>query len=126
MLKSKKGFTVIELIMSFAFSSVLAITLFSVIVTYRSKQVDSTIESELLAFKSHLIMDVQEDISIKGLKKIDYCEKYDQNNNIVANAIEPRCVKMYFNDNTMKYFQIKSQLKIDKIKNNDGTEKDYD
>ena len=114
MLKNNKGFTVIELIMSFVFSSILAISLFSVIVTYKGKQVDSTIEAELLAFKSHIVMDVQEDIQLKGLKEIDTCKKVDPNTGLeIPNVIEPRCVNITFNDNSKKVLRIKSDSKVE-------------
>ena len=106
MLKNNKGFTVIELIMSFLFSSILAISLFSVIVSYRDKQTDTSIETDILAFKSHLIMDIQEDIQLKGLKSMDNCPGTGES------PITPRCVIIDFNDNTTKRFFIGTDLKI--------------
>ena len=58
MLKNKKGFTVIELITSFVFASILSITLFAVVIDYRAKEIDTSIQADLLAFKSKLIIDV--------------------------------------------------------------------
>ena len=120
MLKNNKGFTVIELIMSFIFTSILAISLFSMIVLYRTKQTDSTIESDLIAFKSKLIIDIQNDIQLKGLKSISYCE--NTNNQGGGETIVPRCVVLSFNDNTVKTFEIKLDHKVDTIVNNNGTE----
>ena len=115
MLKNNKGFTVIELIMSFLFASILSLTLFSVIVAYRGKQQDSSIETRLLAFKSQIIIDVQEDIQLKGLKQINYCP------GSVAGSIISRCVTLTFNDNTTKTFEIDYDNKVDTISNTDGT-----
>ncbi len=112
MLKSNKGFTVIELIMSFVFSSILAISLFSIIVTYKNKQVDSSIEQELLAFKAHLVMDVQDDVQLKGVKEIETCKQID---NEGRETIEPRCIYITFNDNTKKVFRVDTEIKIDEI-----------
>ena len=120
MLKNEKGFTVIELIMSFLFASILALTLFSVIILYRNKQVDSTIEAQLLAFKSQLIIDVQNDIEVRGLKDINYCPGEQEN------AIIPRCVIMNFNDETSKTFYVKFQTKVDSLDNLDGTTTSFD
>ena len=120
MLKNNKGFTVIELITSFVFTSILALSLFSVIVLYRSKQTDSSIETELLAFKSQLLIEIQEDIQLKGLKAITYCEPNDDDAR-KGEKIHPRCVVMSFNDDTSKILEIGSDSKVDEITNNDGT-----
>lgn len=125
MLKNNKGFTVIELIMSFLFASILAITLFSVVVTYKDKQMDSTIEAELLSFKSHLVIDIQEDIQLKGLKKIELCPKRDNNGNVIPNAFISRCVIISYNDDTTKEFSISQDLKIDKITDKEGHESQF-
>ena len=119
MLKNNKGFTVIELIMSFLFASILAISLFSVIISYRGKQTDTSIETDILAFKSQLIMDIQEEIQLKGLKSIDYCPGTEEN------TILARCVIIRFNNNDVKTFQISFEDKVDKITNNDGTESQF-
>lgn len=119
MLRNNKGFTVIELIMSFLFASILALTLFSVIVTYRGKQQDTVIESRLLAFKSQIVIDVQEDIQLKGLKEINYCPGNE------AGSILSRCVILSYNDNTTKVFEVDFDNKVDVIKNNDGTQTQF-
>ena len=67
MIKNNKGFTVIELIASFVFVSILSISLFSIIMNYRDKEIDSSIEADLLAFKSKLTIDIEQDIHRKGL-----------------------------------------------------------
>ena len=120
MLKNNKGFTVIELITSFVFTSILALSLFSVIIMYKAKQTDSSIESQLLAFKSQLLIEIQEDIQLKGLKAISYCEPNDEDAR-KGEKIHPRCVVMAFNDDTSKVFEIGSDSKVDEITNNDGT-----
>ena len=120
MLKNNKGFTVIELIMSFLFASILALSLFSIIILYRSRQTDASIESDLLAFKSTLLMDIQNDIQLRGLKQMDNCPPTQEDIND-GKRIHERCVSILFNDDVVKTFEIKGELKIDKIKNNDGT-----
>lgn len=123
MLKNNKGFTVIELIMSFLFSSILAVSLFSVIVSYRNKQVDSSVETDILAFKSQLIMDIQEDIQLKGLKYIDYCYYDDDNNPSTPVVLQPRCVNIHFNGNpeTVKMFYVAFDYGEDIVENPNGT-----
>lgn len=124
MLKNNKGFTVIELIMSFLFTSILAISLFSMIVLYRTKQTDSTIEAELNAFKANLLMDIQNDIQLKGLKEVSYCPPNEEERRN-GEKIHPRCVFISFNDDTYKIFEIGSEKKVDEIENNNGTTYQY-
>lgn len=127
LLKNNKGFTVIELIMSFLFASILALSLFSVVLLYREKQTDSTIESELLAFKSKLMIDVENDIQLKGIKDIENCPYYDDNGNVVSDRIDSRCVMLTFNDDSTKIFKIGSTTKQDVIESGDISESfDYE
>ena len=121
MLRNNKGFTVIELIMSFLFSSILAISLFSVIVTYRNKQMDSTVEADILSFKAHLIMDIQEDIQLKGLKSMENCPGSEDG------KIVPRCVILNFNGNpeVTKRLEVKFDHHVDVIQNDDRSEAQF-
>jgi len=136
LLKNNKGFTVIELIMSFLFASVLSLSLFSAVLVYREKQSDSSVESDLLAFKSQLIIDVENDIQLKGVKDIvvdpNECPVYDSdgnplkdgNNNPILNS---RCVLITFNDDTTKVFKIASDSKQDVIESGSSSESfDYE
>lgn len=126
-IKNNKGFTVIELIMSFLFASILSLSLFSAVLVYREKQTDSSIETDLLAFKSQLIIDVQNDIQLKGIKEITTCPKYDDRNNIIEGVITPRCVILKFNDDTEKVLKVEGEVKQDVIESADYTETfDYD
>lgn len=110
---NNKGFTVVELIMSFLFASILALSLFSVIISYRDKQMDTTIENKILDFKAKLIMDVQKDIQLRGLKEINYCSDG-------SSGIEARCLILTFNDDTTKRFSLKERTLADVIKDDEG------
>ena len=124
MLKNNKGFTVIELIMSFIFTSILALSLFSAIVLYKSKQVDARIEADLIAFKSQITIDVQQDIQVKGLKNIVNCPP-NQEEISRGEKIHPGCVVISFNDNTSKTFSLMRETREDTIENKDGTESKF-
>lgn len=115
---NNKGFTVIELIMSFVFTSILAVSLFSVVVSYRNKQTDLAIQADLLAFKSQLTIDVQKDIQLKGLYSIDYCMAENQ----VTHELErvARCIILNFNDSTSKEFKVKEEIVTDELTHPDG------
>ena len=114
----KNGFTVIELIMSFAFASILSITLFSVVINYRSKEIDTSIQTELLSFKSKLTIDIQQDIQRLVLHSMEYCT--DNSGNRIN-----RCVDLHFRDGTVKRFQVKEQVHIDTLYDDDGNPYDF-
>ncbi len=114
MLKNNKGFTVVELIMSFVFSSILAVSLFAVILNYRDKQVNTSIETRLLAFKSELIIDVKQDIQKYGLKSMEYCTD-------ASGKRQSRCVVITFMNGKTKSFIVKEEPRVDTLDNLDGT-----
>ncbi len=118
MLRKRNGFTVIELIMSFAFASILSITLFSVVINYRTKQVDTTIQTDLLAFKSKLIIDIEKDIQKRVLYSMEYCTDGE------GNRIN-RCVDLRFVDGTVKQFKVGEMTHVDTLYDNDGQAYDF-
>ena len=95
MLKNNKGFTVVELIASFVFVSILSLSLFAIVINYNNKQKDEEIKAELLAFKSKLTIDIEQDIQRFGLKRIDYCD---------SSSIDTHssCIELSFNNGTKK------------------------
>ena len=127
MLKNNKGFTVVELIASFVFTSILAITLFAAVMNYRDKQTDTVIETELIAFKSQLLIDIETDIQTKGLYSIEYadCNNADNSGTNPAVPIVYRCVDLHFNDGDTKMLLVARKSKVDKLLNEDGTETDF-
>ena len=118
---NNKGFTVIELIMSFVFTSILALSLFAVVLNYRNRQTDESIRADLLSFKSQLIIDVQKDIQMKGLHHIDYCEEENPVTHVMSRV--GRCIVLHFNDNpsTSKEFRIKEETSQDLLEHPDGS-----
>ena len=94
-LKMKNGFTVIELILSFAFVSAIAASLFAAVVNYRDKEEEATVEARLISFKNRMILEIQKDIETKLLNKVEYCR--DGYDNIIN-----RCVIFKFLDGSEK------------------------
>lgn len=109
MLKNNNGFTVIELLMSFLFVSILSISLFAVVINYRNKQLDVSIETELLSFKSKVVIDVQKDIQKKVLSRIDYCIDSE------TSGYVPRCAVLYFGDGSSKVFKVGTEVRQETI-----------
>lgn len=113
---NNKGFTVIELILSFAFVSVLSASLFAVVINYREKQQESSVETKLLSYKSKLIVDVQNDIQKKILDSIDYCTYTDSDGSVKR---KNRCVILTFKNGETKNFEIKEEKGFDTIGTNE-------
>lgn len=108
-----KGFTVVELIASFVFTSVLTMSLFSIVISFRDKEINTSIETELYAFKQRFTITVEQDIQRYGLKEINYCKDGLERS--------PGCIVLSFNNASNKILRINSEVRQDIITNYDGT-----
>ena len=116
MLKNNKGFTIIELIASFVFTSILAISLFAVVLNYRDKEMDTSISARLQAFKSNFVIDVKQDFQKKGLESIEYCSNPERPSERL-----PRCVNIKFSDGDTKKLSVKKTTRVERLLNYDGS-----
>lgn len=122
MLNNNKGFTVIELIMSFAFVALLSASLFAVVVNYKEKQQSVSIETELLSFKTKLTIDIQSDIQTKILEDISYCTTVnDKGVTVRVN----RCLNLKFKNGETKTLEVKTKSEMEPVLNADGTTTSY-
>ena len=95
---NNKGFTVIELVISFAFVSVLTVSLFSLVMNYRDKELDTSDKVKITNFKNQITTLVERDIETKILRKAAYCPS--------GGGYINRCVELTFRDGTSKKLQI--------------------
>ena len=95
---NKKGFTVIELIISFAFVSALTASLFTLVLNYRDKEQAAADIVQINNFKNIINTVIQRDIETKILKKAEYCTN--------AGVYVNRCINLIFRDGTSKQLQI--------------------
>lgn len=95
---NNKGFTIVELTLSFVFVFTLAFSMYQLLFNYRMKQNEESIKSQMLDYKNQVTLAIQNDINEKSLKKIDYC----MNGSSVVN----RCLVLYFNDGTSKQLAV--------------------
>lgn len=109
---NKKGFTIIELIVSFVFVSILSISLFSLIINYRNRALDNEVELSILSYISKVKIDIQKDIDNKLLNKMEYCMN--------GAEIMEQCIVLTFGDNTTKTFRIGYNFEVEKITNKAG------
>lgn len=113
---NEKGFTVIELVLSFAFVMFLAIAMFAVVNSYRSREQKEAINRELLTLKSTLTQDIYEDTLNRKVDKIEYC--LDEEGEIVE-----QCINIDFLDGTTKQLSVVNESVTT---NEDGTTFTYD
>ena len=108
-----RGFTVVELIASFVFSSALTMSLFAIVLNFRDKEINTSIETELYAFKQRFTITVEQDIQRYGLKSINYCKDGVERS--------PGCIILSFNNAPNKVLRVNEEIKQDIIENYDGS-----
>ncbi len=89
---NNKGFTVIELILSFIFVMILALSMFGLLTSYKNKSQIESIKADIVTYKNDITANIQKDINAKILRRAEYC-------NSGAHPVKS-CVMLYFNDNT--------------------------
>ena len=95
---NKKGFTVIELILSFAFVSILTISLFSLVMNYKDKELNAQDITELNSFRNNITMLIQKDLQVHLLKTINYCND--------GGGIVNKCISLEFQDGVTKQLRV--------------------
>lgn len=102
-----KGFTVIELILSFAFVSILSSTLFAAVINYKDKEAKVANTKELREFRDKIVIEIQNDIELKLLKNIEYCpSSYEEHEENGTKSVQRLCLTLNFLDNTSKNLKV--------------------
>ncbi len=96
-----KGFTVIELVLSFVFVMFLAVGMFGLVNNYRNREEQESIRSDLLVLNNTLTADIYKDINDRLVKNMSYC--VDEHNVVID-----KCIVINFMDNTTKRLEITS------------------
>lgn len=94
----EKGFTVIELILSFLFVMALATAMFGIVMNYRDKAISARMQGDLETFRVSLLGSIQNDINSRILKKIEICHS----------SLDKKCFLFSFNDGATKKLEIQS------------------
>lgn len=97
-MKREKGFTVIELVVSFVLISIIVVGMLTIALRYRNDAQLSVQKLELERYKNVLTTTVQEDILEYGVVDIQYC----QNNGVAVS----NCLNLTFKDNTQKQLEL--------------------
>ena len=93
-MKNKKGFTLVEMLVSFTLSMILIIILFQLIINLKDLYVSSGIKTELLNKQYLMTNKIYSDLTKKKVSKIEDC-----NNSLV-------CIEFSFTDGTTKKLEV--------------------
>lgn len=104
-----KGFTVIELILSFILVMFLALSMFALVNNYRNREQKESIRRDLLTFQNTLTGDIYQD-TIE--RKVDYIRSCD------IDGVIKGCINIQFKDGTYKDLKIITE---EKTATEDGT-----
>lgn len=97
-----KGFTVIELILSFALVMFLALGMFALVNNYKNREQKESVKRDLLAFKNTLIQDIYQDTLDRKVDNIKYCK--DDKGEVIK-----QCINIKFLDGKTKQLRIEEQ-----------------
>jgi len=101
---NRDGFTVIELLLSFLFAFVVAFAMYGLIFNYRVRLNEESIKNQLRDYTNQVTLAIQNDITERVLKDIDYCTFDD-------GTIIDRCLILHFNDGEMKKLSVEAGTK---------------
>ena len=101
---NNKGFTVVELTLSFIFVFTIAFSMYELLFNYRVRQNEESIKSQMMDYKNEVTLAIQKDINEKTLKNIEYCK--------IGTDIVDRCLILNFNDNTSKQLAVEDSTTI--------------
>ena len=82
----KKGFTVVELIVSFSLVMVIAIFLFQIVIGLKNLYTNSGLKTELLNKQSLISNEINKKLTTKGISTLSKCGSY--------------CVEFLYSDGT--------------------------
>lgn len=77
---NNKGMTLIELIISFAITTAIVVSMFNVILNYQTEQSTETIKSDIISYKNMITKLIQTDIIRGELRSVRIDEKKHENN----------------------------------------------
>ena len=100
---NNKGFTVIELILSFAFVSALTVSLFALVINYKDKEKEATQKASINNYSNMITSLIDKDIETKILKNANYCD--------INGVTTFKCVELHFQDGTTKRLQVVNEEK---------------
>ena len=97
---NKKGFTLVELITSFALASVIMIFIFNIVVLLKNNYISKSVRTDLMIKQSLLSQKINEDFKNNNVKNIATCDSVK------------KCYEITFADDSTKKLTISSDDKV--------------
>lgn len=113
---NNKGFTVIELILSFVFVMFLAMSMFALVNNYKNRQQEESLRRELTTLENTLTQDIYEDTIERKVNYIENCK--DESGNVIN-----QCINIYFLDGSDKQLKV---IQTREEAEEDGTRFEYE
>ena len=98
-MKNNKGFTLVELITSFALASVIMIFIFNIVVLLKNNYISKSVRTDLLIKQSLLSQKINEDFKSNNIKDVVACDN------------TKKCYEVTFADDTKKRITISADDK---------------
>lgn len=92
---NKKGFTTLEVVLSFVIVSVILVSLTNLVVNYRDKTSDEYVNSQLWDLKNTITKVVYDDITLNKYQKIEYCSGTDNCFNFIDKDGNSHALKLF-------------------------------
>ena len=100
-MKNNKGFSMVELIVSFAICSVIVVFLFQIVLVLKDLYEKSAIKTTLLNKQNIIVNLIYTDISEKGLISVNTCDDYCITFNFDDRS--SKTLEYFTDDNTISY-----------------------
>jgi prepilin-type N-terminal cleavage/methylation domain-containing protein len=107
-MKNKKGFSLVELIVSFVIISILSIAIFRTVLSLESKQLRNIAYNSYLSFQVALNNPIQTDFTTKIIEAVEFCGRNCYKIKYVGEV--PKELSINENDRTFKYGNIVEKL----------------
>lgn len=92
---NNRGFTLVEVVISFAIVMILVIGMLNIILKTRSEANDRNFTKSMIEYKEIMTETISSDLIRYGFKNIDNCS-------VCSNQDKCKCIKITFEDNTSK------------------------
>ena len=99
---NNKGFTVIELVLSFVLVMFLSISMFALVNNYRDREEREAVKKSLLALKNTVTTDIYQDTIERKVKNIEYCRNS-------SDVVIDGCIEINFMDGVTKTLEIATE-----------------
>lgn len=96
---NKKGFTLVELITSFALASVIMIFIFNIVVILKQNYISKSVRTDLMIKQALLSQKINEDFTNNNIKEVATCDSVK------------KCYEITFSDNSKKKLTVSSDDK---------------